>query len=191
MDPKAIILKNRGVLLDMAAVVQDELGRWSRVVTDEATGEPKVEQVRVRFDANVLADIEEKYGSVATFQETMKEQTNSAIRKAVALSTERDEKAVGAAMLPEKVGTYLLDVQIALAVAMGMDPTQGVRSLEEGHRAIKRAEEEARAKMDANLHEVAVLAAAEEDLTSPSLSPGTSGTAPGSQPKETPSSSGG
>ncbi len=186
MDPKAVILKNRGVLLEMAAVAQDG-DRWCAVVADEQTGEPKLEQVRVRFTANEVADIEELFGSIGKFQEAMSDKPTWATRKAIAIATGRDEKAVGAAMLPDKAGEYLLDVQIAWAVAMGMDPTQAVQTIEEGHRAMKQAQEDARAQIDRDL-----AGAAETDVASTptSPSPGTNGTGPGSEPREIPSSSG-
>ncbi len=182
MEPNAVILKNRGVSLRMAATEANGDSFRAKIL-DEATGEPVVENVWVRFTANEVADIEETFGSIDKFQTSMSEKPTSTVRTAIAIATGRAPRDVGAAMLPDETTQYMVSVQVAWAVAMGiMDPTRGVRTLEEQRKAMRANVNAAREEIDRGLDEGA--------LIPENGSPGGNGSAPGSRQEETPSSSG-
>ncbi len=187
MEPNAVILKNRGVSLRMAATEADGDSFRAKIL-DDATGEPVVENVWVRFTANEVADIEETFGSIDKFQTSMSEKPTSTVRTAIAIATGRAPRDVGAAMLPDETAQYMLSVQIAWAVAMGMDPTQAVRTLDEGCKAIRDEADAARERIDKELKAASVVGQAESILED--HSPGGNGSAPGSRPEEIPNSSG-
>lgn len=179
MEINSVLLRNKGVPLRMAVVEQRE-NRWVRKVVDEESGDPQIRTVWVHFDSNTVADMEEVFGSTAAIQTAFEERPQSILRKAIALALGQDERQVGAALLAEDFGEYLLKVQVAWGICMGLDPTQGAKTLEEGRKAIAVGKKKMGEDLDAQL--------AESILASPS--PGETGSGDGSQPVEILSSSG-
>lgn len=170
----------------MAAVELDR-DRYKVKMIDETS--PEIENVWVRFTCNEVADIEEAFGSSEDFQNSLETKMVSSLRTVIALATGREVRSVGAAMLPEEHGDYLLSVQIAWAVAMGMDPTQAAQTLEEGRKTVRAKQAEAKAKVARDLADAAaVVDEAESILESPS--PGGNGSALGSEQGEILNSSG-
>jgi hypothetical protein len=178
MELNATILKNKGIPVKIARLVVE--GDTARRVEDDETGEPEVRTTWIRFTANEVAEIEEKYGSVDAYQTVMADKPVGTLRFTLSAVWHMPLEHVGLAMLSEQFQEYLLSSQIAWSVAMGLDPTQATKTLEAGRLAMKDDVE----KMDAELEkELAALIPA-------STSPGTNGTGPGSDPVEILSSSG-
>ncbi len=183
MELNPVLVRNKGFPVRMAKVepVPDSNpSRWRRVVQDEETGEPVTHTVWVRFDNNSVADIEEAFGSVNNYQSAMSVRSYSTLRKALAVALACEEREVGTAMLAEEGPDYLLAVQMAWSVAMGMDPTQAAKALEEGRKSLAAEKQRVSDEIDAEL--------AESILSAPSL--GVNGSADGSKPVATLSSSG-
>lgn len=189
MELNAVLVRNKGFPVTMAKVepVPDaEPARWRQVVTEDEEAKPVTRTVWVRFDANAVADVENAFGSVDAYQAALTVRSHSTLRQVLALVLDCPEREVGAAMLPEEGGDYLLAVSMAWSVAMGMDPTQAAKAMELGRIENRREEAEKREGMDAEL-EAAVAAL---DLSTPeSPSPGETGTDNGSPSEGIPSSS--
>ena len=187
MELNAVLVRNKGFPVTMAKVepVPDsEPARWRQVVTDDDEAKPVTRTVWVRFDANSVADVETLFGSVDAYQAALAVKSHATLRQVLALVLELPEREVGASMLPEEGGDYLLAVSMAWSVAMGMDPTQAAKAMELGRIQNRKTDEEERAEVAAGLEEaVAALS------TTQSPSPGETGTDNGLPSEGTPSSS--
>lgn len=184
----ATILRNKGVQVDVYALVTDDDGNKMRAVGDE-DGTPVKEKRWVRFDANVMADIEDHFGSLSLFEKTASLTPNSVIRRALGICWGiEDVREVGLMMVEGETNTYSTAMGVALAIANGVDPTQAAEMLELGVRAVAEAAEERRAEVETMLAEAkAELAKAQEEMAKEketAASPGKPGPQPGVEPDE-------
>lgn len=192
------VLRNKGIHVTIRETEKGEDGQWT--VKRDAEGEPVTTGAWIRFDGNALADLEEAYGDLQSFQIASGMNPHSTVRRTLSLVLGWDDdhprgptgrpdgsgkacdgcRRAGLAMR-EGTGEYSIAIGAALAMANGLDPTQVVRLIEQGERA-ERTREEAR---DLALDEL--LASAAED---PSKSTGMNGSDAGSPPVVATTSSG-
>lgn len=190
------VLRNKGVRVAIRETVQGEGGSWSVLLEDD--GEPVMTHAWIRFDGNALADLEEGYGDLQSFQIASGMNPHSTVRQTLSLVMGWDDdhprdpttgrlgsgrecpgcRRAGLAMR-EGTGEYSIAIGAALAMANGLDPTNVARLIEQGEKA-ERTREEAR---DQALEEL--LASAED-----STSTGLNGSTAGSPPAEVTTSSG-
>lgn len=196
VELNAVILRNKGFPLEVAAtepIPDSDPPRWRRVVENETTGEPKKTKLWARFDGNVIAEVEDLYGSSEAYQTAIEAKPHSVIRQVLALMHGRDPFDIGTALLDDKFPDYLLSMQMAWSVAMGMDPTQAAKAHEVAKREMAKEMAQAAEALEAELAEAAAELDDEAklpDSTSASPSPGESGTEPGTPQEATPSASG-
>ncbi len=182
MEINSVLVRNKGFPITMAKVEPVDLSdppRWRKVVKDEETGDPVTRMVWVRFDGNTVADVEEKYGSVADYQRAITRAPNATMRTVLGMILGKPEREVGEAMLAEQFGDYLLCLQMAWSVAMGMDPTHAAKALAKARREMARKD----AAQAAAIEEYDEDADDNEVLILPSRSPEANGKGPGSEPE--------
>lgn len=175
----AVVLRNKGVQVDVCALTTNDDGTRMRAIADEH-GAPVIEKRWVRFDANAMADIEDHFGTLPAFETASSETPNTVIRRGLAICWGIDDvREVGLMMVEGQLNTYSTAIGVALAIANGVDPTQAAEMLEVGIKAVAEAEAELKSEM-ANM-----LAKAREDQAKETVaSPGATGPEPGVEPDE-------
>ena len=121
MDYTALILKNKGVPCEFAAVELDETGKLRRIFTDEGTF--KRVTLHVRFNHNAIADIEDFYGSLDSWQKAMEEKPTSTLRRTLSIVLGYDLNQTGEMMIEGESNTYSVAIGTAWAISNGVDPT--------------------------------------------------------------------
>jgi hypothetical protein len=127
MDYTPIVLKNKGVPIELAVAEKQDDGSWRRRFNEE--GDFDKETVYVRFTHNTIADIEETYGSLEKWQELQDTKQSSTMRETLALCLRRDKEHVGEAMIEGKMFEYTNAVAVAWSICNGVDPTTASRLL--------------------------------------------------------------
>lgn len=185
----ALILKNKGHQITLYAVEYDPQDEtWDRkVASTDDDGNPVAfveEKVWIKWTADEIADAEEKFGSLALFEEAMNNRPTSAIRWSLARILGRDDRAIGKAMIPERGGEYATVLGVLMSIANGVDPTLGPELLKLNFDALKKA----LAKQDETLRTQVEKAGQGQAGTSPGT--GTDSSPTTSEPVETPTDSG-
>lgn len=121
MDYTPLILKNKGVPCEFAAVELDENGKLRRIFTDEGTF--KRLTLHVRFNHNAIADIEDFYGNLDSWQKSMEEKPTSTLRRTLAIVLGFDLTQTGEMMIEGDSGIYSNAIGTAWAISNGVDPT--------------------------------------------------------------------
>lgn len=121
MDYTALILKNKGVPCEFAEVELGENGKLRRIFTDEGTF--KKVTLHIRFNHNAIADIEDFYGSLDSWQKAMDEKPTSTLRRTLAIVLGYDLTQTGEMMIEGESGTYSTAIGTAWAISNGVDPT--------------------------------------------------------------------
>jgi hypothetical protein len=175
MDYTPLVLKNKGVACKIIKVKQipgsDEYEREF----DDA-GNPVIESVFVRFSNNTIADIEEHWGGLEVWQETLDKMPVSTVRQTLSFALKMSNVAVGEAMIDGEITNYSNIIGVAWAIANGVDPSVASRLLEQ---SVALAEDQRKTLNEAINRQVKVQA-----------SPGDSGTQPGRKPTARTKSSG-
>lgn len=175
-----IVLKNKGVPVPVAEVSTGTDGRPSRVFSEDQL---VTTERFVQFTNNTLIDLEEKFGTLEDFQKAIEAKPRSAVRAALAIAWEIDEKLAGHMMIEDKLDSYATGIGVALAVANGVDPTKAVEMLEVG---ISATREMAKVR-ESEVERMLVEARAEIEQF---VSPGSNGSVPGLEPGVPSTSSG-
>jgi hypothetical protein len=150
----------------------------------------EVEEIGVRFTANLLCDIEEQYGSVAVWQQYTDLKPYSTVRDTFAMITGRPATEIGDALLQDEWYNYLAAIGEAFALANGVDPTRAAEEVAP-FRARAQAIKDGKTLSEAN-------ASGDEPSDEPddkpssdtSATPGSTGSTPGPQPAATSTPSG-
>jgi len=121
MDYTALILKNKGVPCEFAALEPDETGKLRRVFTEDGTF--KRVTLHVRFNHNAIADIEDFYGSLESWQKSMDEKPTSTLRRTLAIVLGQDLFQTGEMMIEGESAVYSTAIGTAWAISNGVDPT--------------------------------------------------------------------
>ena len=124
----AEVLRNKGIETNFAAVVKDEED-WIKKYDDD--GEIKTEPKFIRFSHNVIADIEEEWGGLQTWQEDLEDKPISTLRKTLAKMFNCTPDKVGAMMIEGRLPEYNNAIGVAWSVANGVDPIIAIRLLEQ------------------------------------------------------------
>lgn len=165
-DEREVVVRYETATGDDGAVLEEEHPLW------------------LRFTMNVIADLEERYGSQAAFQRDFQMRPVAAIRTVLSVAFGMDEREAGARILGEHIDMYRSAIGAAWGLAHGMDPSPLARALREAARA-------GRTKLDAVTAMVAGVDAEEETpTTGEASSPGPGGSERGDAPAETSPSSG-
>lgn len=144
------VLRNKGIPIDLLEVEQAAGGRWRPVPADDIDenelSDPKagrtLERVFVKFDFNVIADIEAEFGGIEQWQSSMQDSPASAVRKTLAFVLDRPVEQVGKQMVDGDLQHYGGVIGVAWALANGVDPFVATDMLTK----LDVAEAEARAK---------------------------------------------
>lgn len=137
MDYTPIVLKNKGIPVEIAVLEKAEDGTFRRRFNEE--GECEKETVHIRFTHNVIADLEERYGDLETWQRMQEVKPSSTARDTMALCLRKDKHYVGEAMLEGSLMDYQNAIAMAWSVCNGVDPTTASKLLRQ---AAKLAEEQ-------------------------------------------------
>ena len=131
MDYSPIVLKNKGVPVKFYKTKKAENGLdvWEREYDE--VGEPIVVDSFVRFNNNVIADIEVHWGSLEEWQERIEKQPVHTLRQTLAFATRRHSSDIGEAMLDGEVLGYSNVIGTAWAIANGVDPIMASRMLKQ------------------------------------------------------------
>lgn len=129
MDYSPVILKNKGVPCEFAKTVKNGPGEqdWVRVTNDD--GEVVTEVIHIRFTNNSISDIEEYFGSLEKWQETLEERPYNTMRQTIAFVLRRPIHDIGEAMLDGQIVTYSNVIGTAWSIANGVDPITASRML--------------------------------------------------------------
>jgi hypothetical protein len=161
------VLKNLGAPIELAEVTQSVRAEHRLVQADESRppvettvyrtfwqaqredGEVKRKRTHLRLTNNALASIESFFGSMEAFQHTLEVRQNEALRAAVCASQGYDPndinelEMVGAMLLDDQMVAYAAALQVALALANGVDPTQALALWADTQEALKEQSAEA------------------------------------------------
>lgn len=144
MNRSAAVLRNKGVAVTVNALVQVE-DEWE--VQRKSDGEAKSETAWIRFDGNVLADLEDGWGDLASYQVASATNPFGTIRRTMAIAFGWDDdharsilesrkcrgcQRAGLAMRDGSVDEYTTAIGAAMALANGLDPTRVVQMLANG-----------------------------------------------------------
>lgn len=182
MTANPVVLKNKGIPVKAYVIEQDpRTGAWNRKETGDEDHPWAIADFWVRMDNNVLADLEDEFGSLDGFEEAMQKRTSVGIRAAfcsiLGFELNREGKvAAGLKIIEGEQANYATALGAAMSLANGVDPMQAAEMLEVGFAAVKKAMKdrtESIAKDIANAKKNA--AEAEEND-----SPGKNGAEPGS-----------
>jgi hypothetical protein len=116
LDWTPAVLRNRGTPVEVWSL--DQAGRVSRDENDE----PIVTRRQVRFDANGVATLEERFGAQDEFYAAVLAKPFTAVRAALAAAWDEDERRVGTMMIPDRIQDYVAAVMGAFSMAIGVDP---------------------------------------------------------------------
>lgn len=125
-------LRGKAVLIPLAVVTPVELDgavTWARV-ENPAGGGDLIEQVGIRFDANVLSEMEDAWGSMQGWMGMSQRKPVKTARDTIAIALGREPKAVGVAMLDSEGHRYTVALGSAFAIANGVDPQTAVTAVE-------------------------------------------------------------
>jgi hypothetical protein len=143
MDYTPIVLKNKGVPIEIAVVEKGEDNFWRRRFNEE--GECVKETVYVRFTHNIIADLEERYGDLESWQRQSETRVTSVARDTIALCLRADKEKIGEAMLEGSIQEYQNAIAMSWSITNGVDPTVASKMLRQ---AAKLAEEQKKAVND-------------------------------------------
>jgi hypothetical protein len=129
MDYSPIVLKNKGISVEVAKVKQVEPQVWEREYDE--VGETVKETVFIRFSNNVISDIEDHWGSLDLWQQALEQRPVSTIRQTLAYSLKKAPDAIGEMMLEGQTIHYSNAIGVAWALANGVDPTSASRMLKQ------------------------------------------------------------
>jgi hypothetical protein len=131
MDYSPIVLKNKGVPTKFYKTkkVEGGLDLWEREYDD--VGEPIIVESFVRFNNNIIADIEVHWGSLEDWQDKLEKQPVHTLRQTLAFATRRHNVDIGEAMLDGEVLGYSNVIGTAWAIANGVDPIMASRMLKQ------------------------------------------------------------
>lgn len=175
------VLKNRGVPVRVHVLEQDAAGRWAR--SYEADGQtPVTEQVWIQLTNDVLASIEEHWGSLDEWQKASQTKPFLSIGATLAIcfdwwkdSTSGEElpdgRRGGRAMLDGSLEVYTSAVGAAFMLANGIAPDRVGKALTDGLAATQKARarlvDETMTKLDEATAEAETLEAHESELAEP------------------------
>lgn len=137
MDYTPIVLKNKGIPIQLAVVEKSEDGYYKRKFNEE--GDCDKETVHLRFNHNVIADLEERYGDLETWQRMQETKASTTARDTMSLCLRREKESVGEAMLEGSLMDYQNAIAMAWSICNGVDPTTASKLLRQ---AAKLAEEQ-------------------------------------------------
>lgn len=205
MEYTPAILRAKGVALPVAQVTKsaERIGpaptdpldederevvvRYATATDDEGNVLEEEHPLWLKFTMNVIADLEDRYGSQAAFQRDFQMRPVHAVRTVIALACGITEDEAGCRLLGANIDFYRSAIGAAWGLAHGMDPSPLARAL----RAATRAGQD---KVDAvtGMLDVDGLLGPEPgtETTSEGSSPGSPGSEPGDEPAETSPSSG-
>lgn len=129
MDYSPIVLKNRGIPCEFAKVNKIDENTYERILDEE--GNITKETLMVRFTNNTIADIEQHWGNLETWQESITARPTSTCRDTIAFALRRTPMEIGEAMIEGEIMTYSNVIGIAWAIANGVDPIVASRMLKQ------------------------------------------------------------
>ena len=133
MDFSSAVLRNKGIPVLLAEVRRGD-DDWEVVYDSE--GNPKVEEVHIKFTHNTIADVEETFDGLTEWQEAMEAKPVSTLRKTFSLLTLEPVDKVGVMMLEGRLPEYNNAIGVAWAMANGVDPTIASQLLEQAALAV-------------------------------------------------------
>lgn len=184
LDYSPSILKNKGIPVHLFKL--DDSDEYVRTGDDDDEDSIARERVWIKFNANHIAAIEDEYDGVKKvtevaivdsmgnptgeqrtltstcsgmegFQVLMERKPTVTIRKTMAMVLDRDEQAIGKAMIPTEMGLYSAAIGAAWAQSNGMTPENLGKMMEVAVKAAKETVERAAVEMEKGVAEMAKL----------------------------------
>lgn len=140
MDYTPIVLKNKGVPIQLAVLERTEGGAWKRKFNEEGDFEKEI--AFVRFNHNTIADIEDRFGDLEQWQQMQETRASSTCRETLSICLAQDKQKIGESMLEGALTDYQNAIAMAWSICNGVDPTTASRLLRQ---AEKLAEEQRQA----------------------------------------------
>jgi hypothetical protein len=179
----APVLRNKGVPVHMIKVDAEGIHVTKHMVDEESMEEyeePVIEIAYLRITNNVLADLEEIYGSTEKFEQAIDEHPANAIRTVYGLAFDGSalSQLAFSRIPPQGMPEAAVAVTTAFGLASGMDPQQAVTLHRKGLELARMAQERL---------QIAIAKALDEALVEENPSPEASPTSPpSSEPTSTP-----
>jgi len=173
------VLKNKGIPVKIHKVVKDEGGVWQRI-TDPDTGEAVLLDVWMQITNDVLADIEERWGSLEQWQEILSKKPFSVVGATMALilgyqgADGLDYRRAGRAMVDGGISDYANAIGVAVQLANGADAVGAGEDLAAGKKAAEKARQDqavavAKARVEREESEVRVVQGEVVESDTPTL----------------------
>lgn len=125
-------LRGKALLVPLAVTApvkaDGEPIRWTRVQDPSGVGDV-IANASLRMDANSLAEMEDRWGSIATWLVESQRKPWKTIRDTFAICLERDPKDVGVALIESMMDDYSRAIGVAYAIANGVDPTLAIEAV--------------------------------------------------------------
>lgn len=149
MDYTPIVLKNKGVPVEIAVVEKSEDGTWRRRFNEE--GECVKETVYVRFTHNIIADLEEQYGDLEAWQRQSEIRVTSVARDTLAMCLRADKEKIGEAMLEGSIMEYQNAIAMAWSITNGVDPMVASKMLRQAAKLANEQKQAVNAELESQL----------------------------------------
>jgi hypothetical protein len=120
MDFTPDVLRNKGVPIRLAQVRKDE-NDWVPLYTSD--GDMETETHYLKFNHNVIADMEEQWDGIQNWQDAMAEKPISTLRRTIAICLLIPVERVGGMLIEGRLPEYSNAIGTAWALANGVDPT--------------------------------------------------------------------
>ena len=164
MDYTPIVLKNKGVPAEFFVI--KKMSDFEYVREYDESEEPIRETLNVRFTNNIISDIEDHWGDLEAWQNSLEKKPHTTLRQTLSFALRKPIEAIGEAMIDGETIRYSNAIGVAWALANGVDPIAASTMLKQSNAL---AEEQKKILNDALL----------QPETKTPGSPGKSGTQPG------------
>jgi|GEM_PF-1433707 len=119
MDYTPDVLRNKGVPIRLAKVRKDE-SDWTAIY--DSNGDMEIDTHYIRFNHNVIADMEEAWDGIQNWQEAMEEKPISTLRRTISICVLEPIEKVGGMLIEGRLPEYSNAIGTAWALANGVDP---------------------------------------------------------------------
>lgn len=186
----ATVLRNKGMRIELYRL--DENGEVDR----DDQGQPRVEKAWVRFDANAVAEMEDRWdgfvtrktmvidgrpqvveeihNGIAGYDAASAAKPQKTLRDALAIALKRDPAEVGAAMISDRQTEYMAAVAVGWQMANGIPAEAAGKvltaTMAEAKKAMAKAVEELEAEMEKLMSEQDATPGADGSPPGPNLS---------------------
>ena len=131
MDYTPSVLKNKGVPAEFFIIKKVSDFEYQREYNE--FDEPIREQLNIRFTNNVIADVEDCWGDLESWQTALEKKPITTLRQTLAFVLKRPLEAVGESMIEGETIHYSNAIGVAWALANGVDPLAASKMLKQSN----------------------------------------------------------